>query len=196
MSLRLSLRLCICASAVLLAAAAPARAQAEQPGQYYVAPEATVRSGWNVGFGVGGGHISCEGDGCEDVTEAGSLDLHVGYMLRPRLRAFGEIWAMAHKEDDVTISHTIVTGGLQYWILNRLWVKGGIGFANARFVYDGVFADVDTQTENVLAVAGAIGFEVLSRRTFAIDVALRGGTGFYDEIQAHNAALTADFTWY
>src|SRR5688572_27185016 len=52
---------------------------------YPVPPRApAVRSGWNFGFGLGGGDISCEG-ACEGVTEAGSLDLHVGYMVRPRL---------------------------------------------------------------------------------------------------------------
>src|SRR5687768_6614316 len=61
------------------------------------------RAGVMVGFGVGGGHMSCEseGDVCDGVVEAGGLDLHVGYMLRPRLGLVFEIWPMGHTEDDV-----------------------------------------------------------------------------------------------
>lgn len=184
----------------LLALAGTARAQQQPPpaGAAYMPPEASVRSGWNFGGGLGGGNISCSGDGCpdDDVIEAAGLDLRAGYMLRPRLNLVGTVFAMGHGEDQWTLTHTIVTGGITYWIIDRLWVHGGIGFASARLEYDGAFVDVAEQTENVFAVAGAIGFEILSRRQWSLDLALRGGTGFYDDLQARNQALTIDFTWY
>jgi hypothetical protein len=173
-------------------------AAAAEPGRYYAeAPEASVRSGWNFGFGVGGGDISCGGPGCDGVTEAGSLDLEVGRMLRPRLRAVLDIWIMAHREDDLAVNQTIATAGLQYWIVNRLWLRGGIGTARAAFTYQGTLGDTaDDDAQTVLGLAGGIGVEVLSRRTFALDVELRGGTGFYDDIRAHNAAFDVAVTWY
>jgi len=177
-----------------LAAAAPA-AQA-QDGRYYTAPPPPARDGWNVGFGLGGGDLSCEGRGCDGVTEAGSFDVQVGSMLRPRLRVLGELWVMGHTEDNLTISQAILTGGLQYWIIERLWVRGGIGVASASARYDGAFVDLEDQTENVFAVAGGVGFEVVSRPTFAFDIQIRGGTGFYDDVKARNAALVLGLTWY
>ena len=184
--------------AVLVALAGTARAQQQPPpaGREYVVIQPDVRSGWNFGGGLGGGSISCTGE-CplEDLNEAGGIDLRVGNMIRPRLNVVGQVFAMFHSEDEWTLSHSVVTGGLQYWIIDRLWVHGGLGFARATLRYDGV-VDVEDSTENVFAIAGGIGFEILSRRQWALDIALRGGTGFYEDLKATNEALTVDFTWY
>lgn len=190
----LSLLRLVPALAILLAAG-PAAAE---PGRYYAeAPEASIRSGWNFGFGLGGGEISCGGPGCDGVTEAGSLDLQLGRMLRPRLRAVLDVWGMAHSEDDLKVNQTIVTAGIQYWIVNRLWVRGGLGTARAAFTYDGALGNTESDdAQTVLGLAGGIGFEVMSRRSFALDVELRGGSGFYRDIHAHNGAFTLGLTWY
>jgi hypothetical protein len=176
-------------------AAVPAAAD---PGRYYVEnPDASVRSGWNFGAGLGGGEISCGGPGCDGVTEAGSLDLQVGRMLRPRLRAVLDIWGMAHHEEDLSVNQSLVTIGLQYWVMNRLWLRGGLGTARAAFTYDGMLGDTaEDDAQTVFGLAGGIGFEILSRRTFALDLEIRGGTGFYDDIRAHNGAFTIGVTWY
>jgi len=183
--------------AIALSAVAPVPAAAD-PGRYYVEnPDATVRDGWNFGVGIGGGEISCGGPGCDGVTEAGSLDLQVGKMLRPRLRALLDIWGMAHQEEDISVNQSIFTAGLQVWLFSRLWVRGGLGFARAAFTYDGSLGDTETDdAQTVFGLAGGIGFEILSRRTFALDIELRGGTGFYDDIRAHNGAFNVGITWY
>ena len=179
---------------LVAAAAAPAAAE---PGRYYAEnPEASIRRGWNVGVGLGGGEISCSGPGCDDVTEAGSLNLQVGTMLRPRLRAVLDLWGMAHKEEDFTVNQTLLTGGLQIWVINRLWLRGGVGIATAGFNYDGDLADTDDERHSTVGLAGGIGFEILSRRSFALDLELRGGTGFYDDKRAHNGAFNIGVTWY
>ena len=179
---------------LVAAAAAPAAAE---PGRYYAEnPEASIRRGWNVGVGLGGGEISCSGPGCDDVTEAGSLNLQVGTMLRPRLRAVLDLWGMAHKEEDFTVNQTLLTAGLQIWVINRLWLRGGVGIATAGFNYDGDLADTDDERHSTVGLAGGIGFEILSRRSFALDLELRGGTGFYDDKRAHNGAFNIGVTWY
>lgn len=181
----------------LVLAHGSAAAQEPAPaGQYYAPAPEPVRSGWNFGVGLGGGDISCEGGACDGVTEAASLSLQVGNMVRPRLRVVGDIWVMIHSEDNFTLTHSIVTGGVQFWVINRLWLRGGIGLAQARARYDGLLVDVEDQTESVLGVSGAIGFEVYSKRTLAIDIEARGGTGFYDDVRARNASLGAAITWY
>ncbi len=179
---------------LVAAAAAPAAAE---PGRYYAEnPEASIRRGWNVGVGLGGGEISCSGPGCDDVTEAGSLNLQVGTMLRPRLRAVLDLWGMAHKEEDFTVNQTLLTAGLQIWVINRLWLRGGVGIATAGFNYDGDLADTDDERHSTVGLAGGIGFEILSRRSFALDLERRGGTGFYDDKRAHNGAFNIGVTWY
>ena len=142
------------------------------------------------------GEISCSGPGCDDVTEAGSLNLQVGTMLRPRLRAVLDLWGMAHKEEDFAVNQTLLTAGLQIWVINRLWLRGGVGIATAGFNYDGDLADTDDERHSTVGLAGGIGFEILSRRSFALDLELRGGTGFYDDKRAHNGAFNIGVTWY
>jgi len=205
--------MCLCAAAITASLLSVDSASAQDPAQppppstaqppppppggaYYTPPPPDYRTGWNFGFGLGGGDISCEGETCDGVTEAGSLTIQGGMMLQPRLRVLGDIWVMGHKEDNFTLTHSIVTGGLQYWLLNRLWLRGGIGVASAKLKYDGIFVDVEDRTENVLGISGGIGFEAYSKKSFALDVELRGGTGFYDDVKAHNAAFNVGVTWY
>ena len=181
---------------LLALAPAPSRAAAE-PGRYYAeSPDSLVRTGWNVGVGLGGGEISCSGPGCEDVTEAGSLDVQLGRMLRPRLRAVLDVWGMAHREEDFKVNQTLVTAGFQYWVLSRLWLRGGVGIASAGFSHGGDLDDTEDERNSTIGLAGGIGFEILSRRTFALEVALRGGTGFYDDRRANNGAFSIGLTWY
>ena len=186
--------------AVLALAAGVAAPAAAEPGRYYArSPDSLIRTGWNVGFGLGGGEISCSGPGCEDVTEAGSLDVQVGRMVRPRLRAVLDVWAMAHREEDFEVNQTLVTAGFQYWVLNRLWLRGGVGLASAGFSYDGDLDDADDtddERHSTIGLAGGIGFEILSRPSFALDVELRGGTGFYGDRRANNGAFAIGLTWY
>ena len=189
------------AALLLLLAAPPARAQ---PGQPPPPPGADFRKGLHLGFGVGGGSMSCESVGEEDICDAtidqaGSVDFHIGLMLRPRLSINGEIWVMGHTEDYVTITNAITTIGATLWLMPKLWLRGGIGGAVARWHYKGPLGlQLDDQTESVPAVAAAAGFEVYSKPNFAIDIELRGGTGFYkdDQAKSHNAAVAVGFTWY
>jgi len=170
------------------------------PGAPPAAVERPVRDGVLFGFGIGGGQMSCEsqGDTCNGVTEAGGIDLHVGYMLRPRLGIVGEIWPMYHTENLVTITHVITTVGVQWFAAPRLWLRAGVGNATAHFRYAGVLVNASTQTENVPAVMGAVGYEVMAGQRFAMDIQLRAGTGFYDDgdAKAHNVGAELGFTWY
>jgi len=189
-----------------LVLAIPAAAQAQDPyAPVPIEPVQPLRQGLVIGFGIGGGELSCEddvsiaGEGpCEGVTEAGSLDFHVGGMLAPRLALIGEVWVMGHTEDNLTVSQTITTAALQYWLLPRLWLKGGVGGAHARFTYDGPFINVTDRSQTVPAVMAAAGYEILATQNFALDLQLKGGTGFYEDndTRAHNVAVTVGFNWY
>jgi hypothetical protein len=162
------------------------------------------REGLMLGFGVGGGNISAEcaadaGDVCDEVLEAGSFSGQIGLMIAPRLGVMLDVWPMVHHEDLLTITHVITTAAAQYWITPALWIKGGIGGAHARFHYDRlIFPDYDEQTDTVAAVMVAAGYEIYAKRNLAIDLQLRGGTGFYeeDEVKGHSAAFQVGFNWY
>jgi len=161
------------------------------------------RQGLVVGFGLGGGHVELDCVDCGDVIEAASGDFHIGGMLTPRLALMFDGWSMVAQEDFLTASHTITTAAAQYWVLPRLWIKGGLGIAQARWRWDGIFVDLEDETKVVPGMMLGAGYELLVKGSFALDVQLRYGTGFYSEeeddtfeVKAHNVAVQVGFNWY
>lgn len=162
------------------------------------APGLNARDGLLLGVGVNLGEVSCRGELCEGVTEAGGVELHVGSMVGARAAVGIDLWAMAHTEDQFTLTHTIVTVGMRYWLLPRLWIQGGVGLAQGAWRYDARVIELEDQTEYVPAIMGAVGYELVIGRGFAMDLQLRGGTGYYDEdsTRASNVGVGLGFTWY
>ena len=182
---------------------APGAAKAGDPyAPQSAAPVANERArlGLAFGFGLGGGDIVCESesDVCDGVVEAGGFDLQVGYMLRQKLGLFFDVWVMAHTENRFTLSQTITTIGVQYWVLPRLWVKAGIGGAHARATYKGPLINITDRTDSVPGAMIGAGLEVLTRKSLAVDVQVRAGTGSYEEgsTKGRNVWLGVGFTWF
>ena len=190
---RLACSIIIATSVITLTTSA---AMAEEGGSGFA-----DRDGFMLGFGINFGEISCAGRGCDDVTEAAGIDFHLGSMISPRMGIDVEIWAMGHTEENLTLTHTIATLGVQYWLLPRLWIKGGVGVAQAAWQYDGLI-NLEDQTKRVPAIMGAVGYELVVGKSFALDVQLRGGVGFYGDaddgtdIEARNLGIGAGFTWF
>ena len=192
-------------SAMVMLAVAPSGALAEvdpySPEAMKDAPKERSRLGFAFGFGIGGGDIVCESeeDVCDGVVEAGGINLQATYMLQQKLGVYFDFWIMAHTQDRFTLSQTITTVGAKYWLLPRLWVMAGLGGAHARATIKGPFGGTLTnRTDSVLGVMAGVGYEVLTRKSLAIDIQLRGGTGFYDDdtTKGRNLWFGVGFTWY
>lgn len=162
-----------------------------------VVEEEEKRDGLAIGVELGGGHMECEGEGCDGVTEAGELGLNVGVMLTPNLAIMADGWLMGHTEDRLTLTHAMATVGPQLWI-GPFWVRGGVGVARASFNYDAGIIDIGDKTETVPAAMAALGVEVISTKDFALDVRLRGGTGFFNDgdTEVRNLSLGVGANWY
>lgn len=162
-----------------------------------VVEEEEQRDGLAIGVELGGGHMECEGEGCDGVTEAGELGLNVGVMLTPNLAIMADGWLMGHTEDRLTLTHAMATIGPQLWI-GPFWVRGGVGVARASFNYDAGIIDIGDKTESVPAAMAALGVEVISTKDFALDVRLRGGTGFFNDgdTEVRNLSLGVGANWY
>ena len=183
---------------VLLALPSLAAAQQQAGG-----PLRADRQGWVGGFGVGVGNITADCDGCGEVLEAGGLDGHPGLMVNARLAGMGGFWVMGHTENQLTITQAIVTAAAQFWITHRLWVKGGVGVAQAAYHWKGALVSLRDETDSVPGMMVGVGYELRSRRDFAIDLQLRYGTGLYSQdatngydVVAHNTSLSVGFNWY
>jgi uncharacterized membrane protein YtjA (UPF0391 family) len=159
---------------------------------------AWFRHGLTLGGGLGIGHISCDGEDCDGANGAAGLDLHIGSMLAPNLGLVLDVWAMSHDDQDYgTFTHAIVTGALRFWLAKPLWIQGGIGVAQASYDYEDDVVDYESTSDTVPAVMGAIGLELLSSRSFALELALRAGTGFFEnDVEVRNVSLGVGVSWY
>lgn len=171
-----------------LSALASTAARADGP---YLAEHHWGREGIIVGGDLGFGHISCSGDGCDSFTEAGSFGLHIGGMITPRIAVMADAWWMLHTEDRLTVSQGIFTGAVRFWAIPRLWLQLGLGAARVDYTYSGTFSSINDHTEWVPAFQIGVGVEIIATHHFALDVALRYGTGFYSDgdYRIHNVAL-------
>lgn len=159
--------------------------------------EDQTRSGLTIGGGLGFGHIACEGVDCSGYNEAGGFDVHIGSMIAPGAAVLLDIWGMAHQEDRATFRQGIATAALRVWALPRLWIQGGVGAAQAEWDYDADVIEFESRSETVPAVVGAIGVELLASPSFGLDVALRAGTGLYeDDVRVRNVSLGIGLNFY
>jgi hypothetical protein len=177
---------------------------------YYNQPAATQLPGgfhnrmgrlaFGFSLGLGGMHddigdINCSN--CSDIS--GELEGHIGGFINPRLALMGELQGNAQTLDVAadgsteTLVQTALMFAAQYWVTPQLWIKGGIGFANLRVdwsAYGDGITDASTQPENGLALMGAVGYELLSARNFAVDLQGRLLNGSYDGINNSVTALS------
>lgn len=162
----------------------------------------TYRAGATFGVGVGGGHIGCsddDGDDCDGdgANEAAGLNLRAGLMLSPSLALTGDLWAMAHTEDQLTVSQAIAAAVLRGWVSDRLWLQGGLGVARSSAEVDVGDLDLMSETDYVPAAVAGIGIEVISTDHLALDLELKAGSGLYeDNIQIYNLSLGAGVSFY
>jgi hypothetical protein len=160
------------------------------------------RDGMVLGATLDGGHIGCEtekNDECgSGVRPAGGFSIMAGGMLTPMLALTGELWGMAHTEDNWTASQLLATVNLRVWIVPRLWVQGGLGAARSKISWDdGNFVMASSTSDVVPAFTAAVGVEMVHSASFALDLQLRGGSGFYrGDARVWNTALGLGATWY
>jgi hypothetical protein len=182
-------------SSILLPFVAPAIAD-----DYASSERNRTRTGSLVGIALATGNIGCEtrdGGECGDVNPAGGLAVHVGGMVAPAVALLGEAWGMAHTENNYTASQILVTANVRAWAMPRLWFQGGLGVARSKVSYDdGTFMG-SSHSDIVPAFAVGAGVELVSSRTFALDLQLRFGSGFYEgDARVYNTALALGLNWY
>ena len=201
------IKLALLALAFLFIAPSVADAQYRRGGGggYYQggAPSAQLPGGfWNrqgrliFGASLGVGHMSDDfGDiecgNCSYNALSGMGAGHIGGFLGPRFALMGEVQVNIQTVernaggDTTQLVHAALMIAGQYWILPQLWVKGGIGFANLqleRSYYGDGIVDETSVPENGLALMGAVGFELFSSRSLALDLEGRIINGSFDGI--------------
>jgi hypothetical protein len=162
---------------------------------------------WGVGIGLGGmgddgGSLTCSGCGYNPF--ALEFDAHLGGFVTPRFALMVEVQAngqtvSANADGSTsTLVQTALMLAGQYWLTPQLWIKGGVGFANLQQNDNNFDGTAVTPVDNGFAVMGALGFELLSSRRFALDLQGRIIEGSYDGIDDHitSGTIGLGFSWY
>ena len=158
---------------------------------------------WGGSIGLGGMHDSgskitvCAN--CSYNPIALELDGHIGGMLSDRFALLGEFQLNAQTVasdvyDDTVLSQSAMMIAAQFWVTPQLWLKGGLGLAHLEAGDSYVVQDID----NGGAIMGAIGFEVMSARNFAVDLQGRLIQGTYNGLHDNvtSGTIGLGINWY
>ncbi len=173
----------------------------QPPMQAPLAPPRRLRSGFNFGLNLGLGDMTSSAGEfvCDDCTQTPvtvAFGFHVGVMLAPNVSLVGEVWGQGRSLDtnsDVVLGQTLYLVGLQYWLSDRFWVKGGLGASALSITEFGKQSGLDDGGAGMLA----IGYELSHSPKFAWDIQIKSGAGFYENGETIEATtLTTGITWY
>lgn len=188
---------------LLLSVAAPTLAAADSATSTSAeSSRASARDGVILHIGIGAGRIGCatdDGDDCDGdgTIKAAGIVGEAGFMLSPSLALVGVVSGAANRDDDVELSQWVAAGAVRGWPTRRLWLEGGAGVARTKVEVMGDFLDIEAESETVPALVGGIGAEVISADKFALDVALRGATGLYeDDVNVYQVTLGVGATFF
>lgn len=209
----------VLAGALLLVVPSIAAAQPSAPPRYGYTPTTPAPTadgfhdrtgrlmlGFSIGLGgmkVGDEDVNC--GNCDYDPIAGEFDFHIGGMLSPRFglmfEAQGNAQTIEENFDGATsLVQATAMVAAQYWLTPQLWIKGGIGGASLGYSYDDDRSDLNDQSQELAqgaAVMGAVGYELLSARTFSIDAQARMIVGSYKDGQdVSSGSLGLGFNWF
>jgi hypothetical protein len=187
--------LALCISSVAAAQPGASAPPPPPPPGYYVQPapiEGPQRSGFLIGFSLGGGTITC--DDCDGLNGV-ALDIHLGGMLAPNLALMFDGMGVAHSlEEGGNLIHVVDTLAAQYWVTPQLWLKGGIGIG--RLTVNDENGEELLASETGGAAMVGLGYELTHGQHFALDVQLRGAVARYDDADIRMGSLSLGFNWY
>ena len=119
----------------------------------------------------------------------------------PRFALMGEFQVNAQDRSlgrRTTVTRCISQNALmiagQFWITPQLWIKGGIGFSHMQA--DDYYFTYDVGDGGV--VMGAVGYEVMSARDFAVDIQGRLIQGAYHGLddKVTSGTVGVGINWY
>jgi hypothetical protein len=164
---------------LIVALFTPGIAAAQEPSVYHRAGHVA----W--GFSVG---VQRTAYADAPVQNTHELDLHLGGMWSDATALLFELQA-----DDLdttrprALDQTLVMVAALAWLAPRWWVKGGVGSARVKN---------QVMTDHGLALKAALGFEVLSRPSFAIELEGHLSGGLYDGYRISAGTLGLGLGWY
>ncbi len=122
---------------------------------------------------------------CDFQPISGGFGAHIGLQVTPvlslnaDLRGTGQLIS-SNVFEDAYLFQTTFMATAKYHIGPRLWLQGGLGFANLSVTVDDGFLQSDETVDNGGAVMFAGGYEIANNRRMSIDLSLRVVNAAYD----------------
>jgi hypothetical protein len=160
-------------------------------------PRTIRRDGFTFGAALGWGNIWA--DRCTTCGNGMGMDIHAGVMVHHRVALLADL-SWVYRRYDVAgfsgrvaeLSNIVIAGAAQVWLLNRVWVRGGVGSGTISYTD---WTGTDDSASAIGYVYGA-GLEILQGATFAIDLQYAGAYGAYRGGAAANNAFVIGMNWY
>lgn len=165
------------------------------------------RQGWFAGFGLGVGGVS-SGDGSDQGWGGGQMNGYFGGLINPRVALVVEVALGAYQRDSYyyddynyeprQINLATVTLGGQFFIGDNLWLRAGLGSTH-RTLIDAY--DYELGSDEGRTFSAALGWEIIQRTSFALDLNLGFAATNYDSggyLDENTSAISlgVGFSWY
>lgn len=162
------------------------------------------RSGFVFGFSAGAGVVSLsDNEAGFDQAEGGITfpSLKLGWMVSERTAIVAVMPGMIYNEDQKDRSFESIIPSVQYWAGDRFWLSGGVGLGMDMPAFYEADDFADGKWDFGCAATAAIGYEIVQRKKFALDLQSRVHVGriFTGEDQTRDGAAFSvglGFNWY
>ena len=178
--------------------------QPPPPDSYYGHPETykPARDGLTVGFSLGLGAVSFSDGGSRSDGYGGVAGgFFIGAYLSPQIALMFDGEATSFRvgdyQDDAFFTQAIGTVAVKVHLGDKVWVKGGLGFA--QLSYEDNFGSAESEPGGAVMVGA--GIELWQRRKMSVDLSFNGAVGSYDtgnrdRATVTNGALLVGFNWF
>jgi len=134
------------------------------------------RSGFIFGFSAGAGVVSLsDNEAGFDQAEGGITfpSLKLGWMVSERTAIVAVVPGMIYNEDQKDRSFESIIPSVQYWAGDRFWLSGGVGMGMDMPAFYEADNFADGKWDFGCAATAAIGYEIVQRKKFALDLQSR-----------------------
>jgi hypothetical protein len=167
-------------------------------------PAARERSGFFIGVGLGVANLTVydEGSGGDDSESFTSLayGIHFGGLITPRLGIGVAVAGSSHTEEledrsaDLTVYQNNLVAFVQYWVLERIWLRAGLGAANVGGKVEGS----DAEEYPGVGFVGTAAYEVMHTVDYSLDLGIGLWAAQYEGAAGSTTTGTFEmqFSWY
>ncbi len=149
---------------------------------------AVERKGFVIGFGAGVGQSRVEGSG----NTAFGSSFSIGGMVGQKTALLLDATSVTDSEEDILVGIGVSGVAAQRWLTDRVWVKAGIGSGVLFASGNG-----ESEQENLgFGISTGIGYEVVQKKKFTLDLQGRFTTSSKDGVRVNNYIGLVGFNWY